>query len=67
MVSRFVREASSTVASMLRWKPISLIQKKAANDKARTTQYNAVRRARIGRLKFSSIPQRNIRIRDGCG
>ena len=51
MVSRLVREASLTVASMLRWKPMSLIQKKAANDKLRTIQYNAVRRARIGRLK----------------
>src|SRR5271156_1316794 len=35
-VSRFVREALSTVASILRWKPRSLTQKKATNDRAST-------------------------------
>ena len=64
MVSRLVREASLTVASMLRRKPISLIQKKVANDTAKTTQYNAVRRARIGRREVSSELQRNIQTRD---
>ena len=64
MVSRFVREASFTVDSMLRRKPISLIQKKAANDTAKTTQYNAVRRARIGRREVSSELRRNIQTRD---
>ena len=64
MVSRFVCEASFTVDSMLRRNPISLIQKKAANDTAKTTQYNAERRARIGRREVSSEPPRNIQTRD---
>jgi len=64
MVSRLVREASLTVTSMLRRKPISLIQKKAENDTAKTTQYNAVRRARIGRREVSSKLPRNIQTRD---
>ena len=67
MVSRLFREASFTVASMLRWKPTSLIQTKAPNEAVRTTQYNAVSRARIGRLKVSSKLPPNIQIRDASG
>src|SRR5208282_516328 len=50
MVSRLVREALSAVVSILRRNPTSLTQKKAANDKASTTKYSTVRRARIGKF-----------------
>ena len=64
MVSRLVREASLTVASMLRRKPMSLIQKKTANDDAKTTQYSAVRRARMVTLNLSLKLLPNTQILD---
>jgi hypothetical protein len=66
IVLRLLRDASSTVASMLRRKPMSLIQKNATKDSATTAQYSAVRRARIGRLEFSLRLPPNTQIHDAC-
>src|SRR5262245_55544776 len=63
---RFFWEESLTVVSMLRWKPISQVQKNARSVSERTATGSDGRRKRIGRSGFKNIRPANSRNPGAC-